>query len=175
MIQKKELVALGSVLVTLSAMPAKYVQAETANLNIEAVLLASPIGISVTQNLHFGGIMDGGPGGTVLIRPDGTSQYTGVTKINAIETPGQFKIFGNVGPNITFSVTDPSVAVSNGLGDTMEVTNFNLLTNAGGTIFQTHVLGAPTLTVPVGATLTVDPGQAVGTYQGSVTVQAVYQ
>ncbi len=70
--------------------------------------------------------------------------------------------------NNTYSITLPSSATLTSGGDTMTVDTFTH--DAGGA--PTLVFGSDTFNV--GATLKVDPNQAVGTYSGTFAVTVNY-
>ena len=140
-----------------------------------ANIVSSNLVIDQNQSLNFGTFTAVGPGGTVDVNTLGAAVYSPGLNDIALSSPSEaiVRVRGSAGPNIIMSVTNTSVAVSNG-AQTMKVNQFHILTTAGGAV-ETFPLTANTMLVPIGATLSVGPGQAAGTYTGAFTVQAVYQ
>lgn len=175
MAEKKNLV-LGSALVALSVLPAQYLEAATINLDIRAEILSEALNITPNQSLNFDAFLSAGTGGTVRIDTAGTPTYTGVNSLaSSAPTQAIIGLYGNNGAAVVLTVTDPTVTVNHtSLADSMVVNQFNIETNTGG-VNQTVNMTANTITVPIGATLTVPAGRAAGNYTGSFNVQAVYQ
>lgn len=166
---------LGTAMVALSALSAKYAMADQEAIQARANIVSSNLVIDQNQSLNFGTFTAVGPGGTVDVNTLGAASYNGVNDI-ALSAPSEaiVRVRGSAGPNIIMSVTNTSVAVVNGTAQTMKVNQFHIRTTAGGVV-ETFPLTANTMFVPIGATLSVGPGQAAGTYTGAFTVQAVYQ
>lgn len=161
-------------MVALSGLAAKEVIGATLNQDLNAVILPSPLTVAEDQSLNFGTFSTGGVGGTVVVDTAGLANYTGVVEIATTSpTEAVLKVIGNAGPNVILTITNPTFAVSNGT-TTMQVNQFNINTNTGG-VMQTLNMTAPTILVPVGATLTVGAAQPAGTYNGAFTLNAVYQ
>lgn len=171
------LIALGTTMVALTAIPAIRAQAATDALNIDAEVVASPLAVNATQDLNFGAFTNGGAGGTVTVNTAGVGNYVGVTQVmgGPPTSAGQVTLGGNTGQPIVFSVTSPTVVVAHTATPTitMAVNAFNVRTNAGGQT-ETFALTQPTESIPIGATLTVPAGRPPGAYTGTFTVQAVY-
>ena len=135
-----------------------------------------PIAITNSANMHFGTLVTGGSGGTVLIRPDGTRTLGGgVRAVNGagLSQPALMTIIGSTGTPIELSMTATNFPLTNGAGDTMVVDDFNLVTNNGG-VLETITLATTSETFNIGATLTVPSGPADGTYTGNFTINAKY-
>lgn len=174
--KNQKIAALGTAMVALSAIPATHLDAApiTATVDIQAIVVTSAILVAQTQSLNFGTFTTGGAGGTVAVNTAGVATYTGVVSTpSTVPTEAVVMVKGKNHPAITVSVTNPTVNVSNGT-DTMVVNQFNVITNAGGPV-NTRPMTAPSVFVPIGATLTVGPGQGTGTYAGTFTVQVQYQ
>ena len=177
--KNKKKIAIGTAMVALSAAPSEYAYAAgttSINVNIQAIVVTSAIAASQNQSLNFGAFTTGGAGGTVDITPAGVATYTGVVNTpTPVPTEAIVQVKGKSwGLGIDMSVTNPSVAVSNGTS-TMKVNQFNISTNAAGPIVTGIAMTAPSVAVPIGATLTVGAAQPTGTYAGTFTVQVGYQ
>ena len=174
--KNKKKAIIGAALVALSALPARYAIASTVNVDIQAIVVTSAIAVFQNQSLNFGSFTTGGAGGTVDITPAGGVTYTGVVGTpSTAPTEAIIQVKGKThAPGIDVSVTNPTVNVTNGT-DTMVVNNFNINTNAGGPIETGLAMTAPSVLVPIGATLTVGVAQGTGTYAGTFTVQVGYQ
>ena len=175
---------MGAALVTLTGLSAQEAQAASATGPMSAIIL-TPITFSATQVLHFGSMTVGATtGDTVTIAADGTRTQGGggqVTLIagGALERQGQFVINSGAGGtlDIQVSIAAGPFTVSNG-AVTMGVAAFDVETgalDAGAQNTITITNAANTVTVDVGATLTVAAGQAAGTYTGNYTINANYQ
>jgi hypothetical protein len=171
----KKALAVGTALISLSALDASKAQAATGTVNMTAVVL-TPIVITSPTPLNFGSLTDTGAGGTVQILPVSGIQPAGggTTSVGStVPTAGVLSITAATGVAIDLAMTAGPFTVTNGTTN-MSVTGFNLVTDAGGTT-ETITLGASPTTYPVGATLNVGAAQATGTYNGTFSVTAVYQ
>ena len=133
---------------------------------------AYPQNITCVENLIFGEIITCGAAGTVTVRPDNTNTSSCVTIGSAPLSRGRCTVtqsfpFRPIQVNVSASTT-----INDGGGNSMSVTSFNIVTNAGGT---QHTQTSPFVDVPIGATLNVGASQAGGTYSGSMSVTAVLQ
>lgn len=173
----KKKALMGTAMVALSALPARYAIASTVNVDIQAIVVTSAIAVFQNQSLNFGTFTTGGAGGTVDITPAGGVTYTGVVGTpSTAPTEAIIQVKGKThAPGIDISVTDPTVTISNGPTQKMVVDQFNINTNAGGPAETGIPITAPSVFVPIGATLTVGVGAAAGTYTGTFTVQVAYQ
>ncbi len=133
---------------------------------------------TATIELNFGTIAAStAGGGTVTIDTAGGRGSTGsVTLVNGagLQSAGVLSVSGSTGVNITLSMTSTFFDVTNGVGDTMRVDDFNLVTNGGGPIEVVTLPVSPS-TFPLGGTLNIATNQAAGTYLGTFNVSAIYQ
>ena len=178
-------VLLGSTTLLAMGAAGQQAQAATANVGIDAVILA-PITVTPGVNLDFGILTDGGAGGTATVdTADTLSGTTGATSgAGGTIASGTFDIAGSTGNQINIT-TPASVTIADG-GNTMTVHSFAILAPAaGGGGNNTGTAGAganlaSTLTASpaagyrLGGTLVVGAAQAAGTYSGNVTITAVY-
>ena len=127
--------------------------------------------LTCVSPLIFGQIIPCGAAGSVTVRPDNSRTTSCVT------ASGPFsRARCNVGQSfpfrpIQFSVTTPTVTVTNGTAN-MSVSSFNIITNAGGCCTTQTT---PSLDVPIGATISVGSTQASGSYTGTFGVTTVLQ
>lgn len=171
---------MGTALISLSGLDASQAQAATGAVAMTAEVL-TPIVVSSTVPLVFGSLTVAAlTAGTLVVGPVTVGPTPGgaggATPAGSVLTPaaGVIRVAGNTGVNIDLAVTTTSDTVVNGTAQTMVVDNFNLITDAGGTT-ATVTFGASPGLFPVGATLNVTAGQAIGTYTGSFNVSAAYQ
>ena len=175
MAKKTRLTALGAAaaMVALSPLALKSAHAVNAVGNAKGTILATHLAITAAQSLNFGALLAAGAPGTVKIDAAGGRTTTVVT---ALSTPAPSKaimnIFGTSAVNVVISVTKPTFLVSAGT-KTMSVKQFEINTNAGGSKQTLNMTGI-TMPVPIGATLHVGAGQAVGSYAGTFTVNVHY-
>lgn len=130
--------------------------------------------LSCVENLIFGEIITCGGAGTVTVRPDNTNTSSCVTVGSAPLSRARCVVtqsfpFRPIQVNVSSSAT-----INDGGGNSMNVTGFNIITNAGGTGY-TQPTGGPFLDVPIGATLNVGATQASGVYTGTFGVTAILQ
>jgi hypothetical protein len=131
--------------------------------------IVNPIGIAWAGDLNFGNIaVLAGQGGTATISTTGVrSQTLGVTLPAGSQagtvTAAHFDVTGEIGFTYSIQITGSPVTISLG-SDNMTVDNFTSTPTeaSGGTLD-----GSGKQTIDVGATLNVNPGQAVGTYTSS--------
>ena len=141
---------------------------------------AQQLSLSNARGLDFGRFV-AGSGGTVIVSPAGLRSRTGAVVLLTSPNAGQALFNASRISGIgSGSGTDTTTAVSISLpangsvwltgsgGGTMAVNNFVSTPAATGS-FQ-----AP-MTLTVGATLTVAPNQAPGTYTGTFSVTVNYQ
>ncbi|MBU0799868.1 MAG: DUF4402 domain-containing protein [Alphaproteobacteria bacterium] len=168
----KKAAASAAVMVMLSALPARYAAAETAPLTVEALIAPTGQAIVATQNLDFGSIVQPGGAGTVTVNTAGAPTYgPGMTPAGAAPSEGIIKAFGTTGVLVEYSL--PANATINSGANSMTVDQFNIGTPAGGLTYSA-VMPGTTVNIPVGGRLNVNPGQATGTYTGTVTVNATF-
>jgi hypothetical protein len=173
----KKLLLAGSAMVALSSFAAGQAQAVTATGQIKAEII-QPISLAVQQSLNFGR-MTVGLVGTAVVDTAGVRTNTGGVSLIAGggEQEGIIKITAASALPIDLSVTATKFVVANTAAPTktMNVNNFNIKTNAGGTKTVLTLAGTTKATVPLGATLNVGAGQTAGVYTGTFTVAAAYQ
>ena len=124
------------------------------------VTIKKALTISVARHLHFGNLFRPATGGTAVISYTGGNSATGdVGWINnLLISQAEFSVTGE--PSAAVSVTLPSSAYNVTYGaNSMNVSNFT--SNAGN---QIMLNGSGNATINVGATLTVNAGQSIGTY-----------
>jgi hypothetical protein len=139
----------------------------------DAVVLAEVVvafSLVKQTDMVFGHVATSNAPGTVVLSPAGTRLTTGGTFVSSTVSggPAGFDVHGL--PNAVYAITLPnSVVLTGASGNSMVVDNFtsqpvnNGLTNPGG---QQNLV--------VGGTLNVGSNQAVGSYNGLMTVTVVY-
>jgi hypothetical protein len=146
----------------------------TGNADVSVV---EPIGVQPVADLRFGRTIQPTTGGTLTVTQTGAVTETGGVTGNAISTPqtvngrgpGAFAVFGD--PNRFFLLFLPnSTTVSNGTA-TMTVDQFRANTGIFGLQRFNNTGYAPIL---VGARLSIDANQQVGSYSGQYTVTVLY-
>ncbi|GEJ57364.1 DUF4402 domain-containing protein [Anaeromyxobacter diazotrophicus] len=150
----------------LLALPAAASNTASGTANAEVV---QPIAIAAVQTLEFGKLV-AGTGGTVAVSVAGARTPSGGVIALASPAPraATFTVTGDSGAAYTVTLpADGSVTLSDGALHTMAVDSFT--SDTTGTITG----GSVTLTV--GATLTVGNGQAQGAYTGTFPVSVDYQ
>lgn len=126
--------------------------------------------INCPQPLIFGDLVTCASANTIVVRPDNTRQVNGCLSAGGAPFSRARCVVTQKFPfrPVQISVTAATYVISNGT-DSMNVNNFNIVTNAGG---ATTTITAPVINVPIGATLNVNNPQAGGTYTGTFTVNA---
>jgi len=145
---------------------------EAAWLCCAAALLALPVAAQTVTNttpLSFGSFTAGTGGGTVQLTTGGGRVASGTVLLfnqGSSASAAQFMLSGSAGESITISLpADGTVLLSNG-ANTMAVNGFTSAPSGGGVTLS----GMGTLTLQVGATLTVGASQSPGNYSGSFNV-----
>lgn len=152
-------------------------RAETENVDAQVAIVTRGEFFKV-EDLHFGVVIPGATGGTVVVAPDGTRTKTGgVTLTGNLHHPAEFAgrrpLTGNL--PVLISVGSSSIMLT-GPGAPMQVTLFRGNTNPGQTfsplprIYQVQGQSNGAFELRVGATLTVNANQAPGTYTGNWTL-----
>lgn len=126
--------------------------------------IVTPISISSDVNMNFGNIaVKASSGGTVILsEADGSRNKTGDVTLPAnvgTVTRAHFDVSGQ--PNYTYAITLPSSVVLTRASGSETMTANAFTSSVGAT---STLSGAGTESFYVGATLTVDAGQAAGTY-----------
>lgn len=128
--------------------------------------------LNCIEPLVFGEIIPCGAAGTVTVRPDNSVTQSCVTLGGSPTSRARCTVTQSFPFRpIQLNVTTPVVNISNG-GNNMSVTNFNVLTNSGGT---QATITAPFADFPIGATVNVGATQADGSYTGTFGVTAILQ
>ena len=155
--------------------PALAASGNTASVTGTAsAVVTQPITLKAISSLQFGTIAQPVAGGTLVLSPQSTITTTGdVGASRAIAqstapAPASFSVTGASGA--LFSVSGPtSVTLSNG-SKTMTVSSFTINSSFSGA--QIGVNGSATFNI--GATLTIGPAQAIGTYTGTFPITVTY-
>jgi Domain of unknown function (DUF4402) len=165
------LIALGASLLGTGA-----AQAASATSNGEAVIV-STLSFLSAEDLEFGSIVAGTTGGTVIINPNGTRTVSGVVTASGLNQPARFAGRGTVGQTVQISMVATPINITRvGGTETMQVSAFRVGTTTSAVLISTtplsFVIGSGTgiFNFPVGATLTVNPNQAEGNYQGTFSI-----
>jgi Domain of unknown function (DUF4402) len=170
---------LGSALIALGAslLGTSAAHAASATSNGEAVIVSTLSFFSV-EDLEFGSIVAGTTSGTVVMNPNGTRTVSGgVTAASGLNQPSRFAGRGTVGQTVQISMVASPINITRvGGSETMQVSAFRVGTTTSAILISTtplsFTIGSATgiFNFPVGATLTVNPNQAEGNYQGTFSI-----
>jgi hypothetical protein len=133
-----------------------------------------------TDDLDFGSLIAGTAGGTVRLQPNGTRTTTGtVTLVGGGQQTAGFAGFGSNNQQVLISLSSNTIQLT-GPGAPMTVSAFEIgstPTAILSTVPQRFRINSATglFSFPVGATLTVNPNQASGTYTGTWQITLNYQ
>lgn len=130
--------------------------------------------ISCPQPITFGTLtVSCGAASTATIHPDGTRSMTGCLTGGAGPYSNGMCTVSQSFPFQGIQVSVPGGAsITRTAGpQTMPLSAFNLVTNGNGPVYTTS---APFATIPVGTTVNAGASPVSGTYQGSITVNAVF-
>jgi hypothetical protein len=134
-------------------------------------VIITPISIAATGPLRFGELVQPTATGTVRVSTTGAVTTTGgmvgntaVAQGSSGPRAGTFRVSGE--PGRQFFVTLPPSATVTRPGSSMTITLFTVGALTGSAV--------GTLDIAVGGTLTVQGGQAVGTYNGTYQITATY-
>jgi hypothetical protein len=140
---------------------------------LPAALLAALVPVNArtftsSQALAFGSFV-AGPGGSITVSPSGARSSNGVIILpRSIATPAIFTNTDNGAKTATVTITLPgSVTLSSGANQ-MTVNSFTSSPSGTG------IMSGGSLTIKVGATLTVGANQPKGNYSGSIPVTINY-
>ncbi|MEM6780563.1 MAG: DUF4402 domain-containing protein [Pseudomonadota bacterium] len=161
MSKQKQPTASQKALVTLSAVVA---------LNMSDIPQAAAQSVFSVQPLVFGSLIACGVANPVTVTPTGTISSPNCARGGGPFNNGIFNVVGTI-PPVPIQISLSSTFVNLGGPGTMKVSNFNLVTNAGGTATTITTFNA---TIPFGATLNVGGTQAAGVYSGTITFNANY-
>jgi hypothetical protein len=150
-------------------------QSSTASMNGDATAdIITPISVTQTTAMSFGGVVSGAAIGTVILATDGTRTKTGADTFlgpSAAAHAGLFAVAGE--PAATYTLTLPAGAATlthTNLTDTMTVDTFvSTLAGAPGTLS-----GGGGQNVSIGATLHVGVAQVAGHYAGTFPITVTY-
>ena len=154
-------------------------EAATLGVPIQAVIL-DPVQLSAAATLNFGDISvdAGGAGGTVVVAFGGgvTDSAPNVRAIGATHAAGGFTLKGAAGRAVDITLPATATIDDVGAGAPMTVSNFTI-EGSVATALTPYTTNAVTAgaALAMGGTLTVPNTQLPGTYNGTVTVTAVYQ
>ncbi len=132
--------------------------------------IVSVITITNQAGLNFGKVISNAIGGTVIIAPNSGRTGTAEFVMAATSNPSAASFTVNAADTYTYNVTYNMSTVLTSGANTMTVDTF---TNDSGS--NSRVGTGLDETMTVGATLTVDPSQAVGPYLGTLNVQVAYE
>lgn len=166
------------ILAGLACLASQTAQAASGNTQVvsgsASAVVTAPIRLVAVSPLQFGTMLQSQVGGTITIAPSGTVTTTGdMGTARAIAQPSPpaaatFNVTGLAGTLFTASGVS-QVTISNG-SSTMTVGQFTINSSfSGGQIGNN---GATTFNI--GGTLTVAPGQAIGTYTGTFPITVAY-
>lgn len=143
-------------------------QAATADAGAGAKIIA-PLQIAKKTDLYFGTIAPSlTDDDSVVVGADGSRTCgPALTCLSADHTAALFAVTGEADAVYTVSLPD-SIAISNGAGAEMKVSNFASSKDSG-------TLASGTDSFTVGGTLAVAALQAAGRYTGTFTVAVEYQ
>ncbi len=135
-----------------------------------------------TTDMDFGTIVRGTGSGTVVMAPTGVRTATGVTLIGGNGTAAAFVGRGTFNQIVSISMVASPITITRvGGTETMQVGTF-VIGSAPTTVILTTTpllfrIGSANgiFGFNVGATLTVNPNQAEGNYQGSFAIVLNYQ
>lgn len=128
----------------------------TANATVTGKVIGA-ITVVNAGNMNFGSVISNGPGGTVVLTPSGGVTRTGILNGGDATAAAHFTVTGTAGAAYSFITSPATIAVTNG-------TPANDMTISAFSDDNTATITGGTVTVNVGATLTVGANQPAGTY-----------
>jgi hypothetical protein len=149
--------------------PARAGSSATASAKVTATVLRN-IAITDKEIMSFGNLATSTSPGVIVLDQNGTRHAAGGARLEpgGFHSPAVFRVTG--APNSSFAVELPrSVTLSDRNGHTMRVRNFAIAT---GNITSFDADGIRDL--KIGATLDVSPNQALGDYDGVMSVTVSY-
>lgn len=148
-------------------------------LSVAAILTATPDkamaqSVICPQPMNFGEVITCAAGGTVKITPGEVRTPGGCVMVTGAPYSMARCVVTQAFPYkaVQISVTAATYTINNGGGKNMSVNAFNIVTDANG---RTYTTTTAFVSVPIGATLNVDPLQTTGSYSGTFTFSAVFQ
>ena len=150
-----------------------------------------PLSFMKTRDMHFGQIIAGTAPGQVVLDPDGSRTVipagtptrpvpgTPPTLIGGTVSPAMFVGWGTYLRTVTISSGSNTIALTNGRGGTMTVTNMLMAANPEtplSTVPRVFTISSRNgaFSFVVGGTLNVGANQAPGDYVGTFTVTLNY-
>jgi hypothetical protein len=160
--------------------------AETVTIQTRITIL-TPLSMLKTADMEFGNIARPAAAGTVVLNPTSTASCTttgGLIRSGPCQA-ATFMGYGATNQIVRIRFNGSTVTLSNGLGQTMTVTNrtadgtpaLNYLSgnvNSNGNVRYRIVSADGVFDYRVGGQLNVSANQALGQYTGSFTVQLEY-
>jgi hypothetical protein len=157
-----------------------------AQVNAEATIL-EPLSLLSTADMNFGTISNVSGGGTIVMVPTASASCNATAGLihTSVCQPAVFEGIGTPGRNVMLQKPG-SITLSGPGGAAMAITGVNLDTapdltyvsgNPNSNGFVRYRIDSPSgaFAFRIGGTLNVNPGQTVGVYTGSFTVQINYQ
>lgn len=130
------------------------------------------------QPMRYGDIAPcAGGSGKVTVTPGGAVNTAGCLVLLGAPAPAVCKATGitSTTGSLRFSLPTNYTQVNTG-GNTMKLSLFNIGTAAAGRIknYLSASITGTKITAPIGGRLRIDPGQAVGTYSGSLIMTVTF-
>jgi hypothetical protein len=149
-----------------------FSQTTTPAVNVPAsATVVTPLTIGSATPLNFGAFSPKSAEGKVTIPPSGPRSGENVSLMPTnTGTAATINVAGD--PNLTVTLNLPASPVTLSAGSSSVMTVNTFTTNLVG---NTQLLPSGMLSFQMGATLTVNPGQATGTYSGVVPITVSYQ
>jgi spore coat protein U-like protein len=132
-----------------------------------SVTIVAAIAVSEIAPMDFGTVGVTKAGGSVVLSPTGTRSGPATYSFDGASRPGQFTVAGT--PNAAVAISFSSGDAVNGPGPAMALGSFTH--NAGR---APALNSAGSLSLAVGATVTVGAQQPYGSYAGTYTVTVNY-
>ena len=147
-----------------------FAQETVQGTAIVSAEIVSPISISDGASLNFGKVISDATGGTVIIAPNGDRSGTAQLMAASLNPAAAASFTVNAALDYTYNVTyNMSTLLTSGTNTMVVGTFINELGE------DARIGTGADETMTVGATLTVGADQAVGSYEGEVTVQVAYE
>ena len=171
----RKLLMLGGAVAVMMTGASQMANADSDTITTEAVIVTTLDIDCSAGELNFGAI-DAGPGGTVTVATDGSVSAVGPTPIpTSGASQGDCALTGEPAYDYQISIAASTVT---GPGPAMAVNNILITDGATETAspYSATFGAGGSETISIGADLVVDTAanQTVGTYNGTLTVTAVY-
>lgn len=143
--------------------------AATAQATV-SVKVVRNISITSASDMSFGYISTSTAAGSVILEHSGNRQATGGAALEAGGSPSPAKFIASGEPNTSFSISLPAAMVmTDNNGNEMVVSDFS---GTSGDLATFNDAGRHEL--DVGATLHINPNQALGQYAGTIHISVNY-